>query len=187
MGERDVSGIFLSADERTNQVVVVAPPTRMTEIQDLIAGMDKSPELKTKVYRLKSVSPERVDRLIKTLIGEALAKRAYQAAVDHESQSLIVSATPDVLARLDEMLKELDVPISEAQNPIQFYKLKNTKASDVLGTIGGLLGRSGHGRDSNSKGRGRRKSSGRRHHPGTTGSAGMGTLPRRPPAQGVPV
>lgn len=139
-GNANPSGVFLSADERTNQVVVVAPPTRMNEIEALIAGMDKEPELHTKVYRFKSVSPDRVDRLIKTLLGASLAKRAYQAAVDRDSQSLIVSGTQQVLARLDEMVKELDVPMSQEQNPIQFYKLKNTKAADLLSTISGLLG-----------------------------------------------
>jgi type II secretory pathway component GspD/PulD (secretin) len=175
-GSPALSGIFLSADERLNQVVVVAPPARMTEIQELITGMDKAPELKTKVYRLKSVSPDRVDRLIKTLIGESLAKRAYQAAVDHESQSLIVSATPDVLARLDDMLKELDVPISEAQNPIQFYKLKNTKASDVLGTISGLLGDAGPEGFRTQKGGAGEGAPASASSPGSSGSTGMGTL-----------
>jgi general secretion pathway protein D len=142
-GSATMSGIFLSADERTNQVVIVAPPARVQEIEDLVTGMDKAPELKTKIYRLKSVSPERVDKLIKTLLGPSLAKRAYQAAIDVDSQSIIVSGTDEVLRRLDEMVKELDVPSTREQSPIQFYKLKNTKAADVLGTISGLLGEAG--------------------------------------------
>ncbi|HSU66060.1 MAG TPA: secretin N-terminal domain-containing protein, partial [Tepidisphaeraceae bacterium] len=141
-GNAQLSGIFLSADERTNQIVVVAPPARMKEVEDLITGMDKAPELHTKVYRLKSVSPERVDKLVKNLLGPSLVKRGYQAAIDHDSQLLIVSATPQVHARIDELLKELDVPVTESDNPMQFYKLKNTKAADVLATIGGLVGES---------------------------------------------
>ena len=65
---------------------------------DLIEGMDKAPELKTKVYRLKSITPERVDKLVRALLGASLAKRAYQGAIDHDSESLAVSATPEVHA-----------------------------------------------------------------------------------------
>jgi type II secretory pathway component GspD/PulD (secretin) len=143
-GNATGSGIYLTADERTNQVTVVAPPTRMKDIEELVAGMDKTPDLKTKVYRLKAVSPERVDRLIKSLLGPSLAKRAYQAAIDKDSSSLIVSATADVHQRIDELIKGLDLPAMEAaSNPIQFYKLKNTKASDILATITGLLAEPG--------------------------------------------
>ena len=42
------------------------------------------------------------------------------------------------------MLKDLDVPTTEVQSPIRFYKLKNTKAADVLATIASLYGDSAH-------------------------------------------
>src|SRR5205823_2210218 len=71
-------GIALTADERTNQIVVVAPAERMAEIIGLIEGLDKPLDLVTKVYRLKTVAPERVDKLMKNLLGPA-AKRIYQA------------------------------------------------------------------------------------------------------------
>ncbi len=140
-GTGATAGIFLSADERTNQIVAVAPPARLLDLMALVEGMDKAPSLKTKVYRLKSISPERLDRLVRGLIGPALAKRAYQSVIDQESASLAVSATPDIHARMDDLLKELDVPAADGgQSPIHFYKLKNTKAADVLATISGLLG-----------------------------------------------
>lgn len=139
-GSGAASGIFLSADERSNQIVVVAPPARLKEVTDLIAGMDHVADLKTKVYRFKAVTPDRVDKIIRGLIGPALVKRGYMSVVDADSQTLAVSATPDVLSRLDSLVQELDVPIADAQSPIRFYKLKNTKAADVLSTIGGLLG-----------------------------------------------
>ena len=142
-GSADASGIALTADERTNQIIVIAPPSRMDDVLGLIAGMDTSTQLVTRVYRLKSVTPDRVDRLIKRLIDAPTLKRGYQAGVESDSQLFVVSATATVHARIEELLRELDVPAPQSQNPIQFYKLKNTKAADVLGTISGLLGESG--------------------------------------------
>src|SRR5438874_1772417 len=69
-------GVFLTPDERSNTILVLAPPDRMKEVTDLIAGLDRPVELMTKVYRLRAVSPERIDRLIKDLLGSA-AKRIY--------------------------------------------------------------------------------------------------------------
>src|SRR5207237_2112865 len=105
--------------------------------------------LSNKVYRLKSISPERIDKLVKNLLGTNAAKRTYQGTIDRESQSLVVSATPDVHARLESLVKELDVTVPESQSPIRFYKLKNTKASEVLATISGLYGQSGEAASQN--------------------------------------
>jgi general secretion pathway protein D len=134
------SGVFITPSERANEVIVVAPPARIDDVLTLIAGLDKSPQLQTHVYRLKAVSPDRVDQLIHSLLDPSLLKRGYQAGIDRDSQTLIVSATPAVHERIVDLLKELDVPAPESASPIQFYKLKNTKAADLLSTINDLLG-----------------------------------------------
>jgi len=136
------SGIFITPDERTNQIVIVAPADQMQQVSELIAGMDKVPDLQTHVFHLTSISPDRIDRLVKDLLGSS-AKRLYQATVDRNSQSLVVSATPGVLVRIETLVKELDVPMPAERSPIRFYKLKNTKAADVLATITGLQGDNG--------------------------------------------
>lgn len=143
------TGILLSPDDRVNQLVVVAPADRMKEIVALIQGLDQPIDLPTKVYHFKSISPERIDKLMKNLLGGTAAKRSYQASVDRESQSLIVSASPEIHARLEAMTKELDIAVPESQSPIRFYKLKNTKAADVLSTISGLYGQSGNAGSAN--------------------------------------
>jgi general secretion pathway protein D len=144
-------GVFLAADERSNAVIVVAPAERMKEVTDLISGMDRPVELTTRVYRLRAISPERVDRLVKDLLGNA-GKRIYQSSMDRDSQSLVVSATQTVHERIATLLKDLDVPATAEQSPIRFYKLKNTKAADVLATIGSLLGNEQGGGGPNGQG-----------------------------------
>lgn len=137
------SGISLIADERGNQVIVSASAGRMQEVLDLIAGLDKDPGLETKVYKLKSVSPERLDKLVSQLAGEGAEKRNYRSSIDRDSQSLVVSATPAIHTQIAEVVKEIDVPLVAAQSPVRFYKLKNAKAADVLSTISGLLADAG--------------------------------------------
>ncbi|QOV90980.1 secretin N-terminal domain-containing protein [Humisphaera borealis] len=139
-GGTGVSGISLIADERGNQVLVSAPTGRMAEVLELIAGLDKDPGLETKVYRLKSVSPERLDKLVGRLAGgEGAQKRTYRSSVDRESQSLVITASAQFHAQVAEVVKEIDIPVIASQSPVRFYKLKNAKAADVLSTISGLL------------------------------------------------
>jgi general secretion pathway protein D len=136
-GAATASDVLVTPDERVNQIVVLAPADRVKEVVDLITGMDRAADLVTKVYRLRAASPERIDRLMKDMLGSA-AKRMYQASVDRESQALVVSATPSVLSRLDALIDQLDQPVTAEESPIRFYKLKNTAAVDVLATIEGL-------------------------------------------------
>ena len=99
--------------------------------------------MQTRVYRLKSVAPDRVDSLVKSMLGETSVQREYYSAVDRDAQMLVVSATPRVHEHIAQMIAQMDTPMAQAQNPMQFYKLKNTKAQDVLSTISGLLAEAG--------------------------------------------
>ena len=137
------SGIYLTADDRSNQVVVVAPAGRMEEVTELIARLDRPVALQTRVYHLRSISPDRVDQLVRGTLDPIQLKRGYQATIDRDAQLLVVVAEASILERVDQMVKELDVPEEAASSPIQFYKLRNTKAADVLATIGSLLGDTG--------------------------------------------
>jgi general secretion pathway protein D len=137
------SGVSLIADDRGNQILVAAPPARLAEVLALIAGLDRGPGLQTVVYRLRYVAPERLDKLVLGLVGGDAGRRAYQSSVDRESGSLVAAATPDVHARIAGLVAQLDVPAAEAQSPVRFYKLKNTKAADVLATVSGLLAEAG--------------------------------------------
>lgn len=134
------AGIVITPDERTGQVIVIAPKSRMAEVLEFIHGVDKPLDLTTHVYRLKSIGPDRVDRLVKNLIGAGAVKRAYQSSIDKDSQSLVVSSTDEIHKKIEALLKDLDQPITEGQSPIKFYKLKNTQAADVLATISSLMG-----------------------------------------------
>ena len=144
-GNATASGISLTADEPGNQVIVIAPPARMDEVMQLIAGLDRGPQLDTRVYHLHAVSPDRVDEVVRGLVDPALLKRGYQVQLDHDSQTFVVAATPLVQAEIADLVKQLDVPVPQEASPIQFYKLKNSKAADLLSTIGGLFGDSGSG------------------------------------------
>ncbi len=136
-----MGGIDVSSDDRTNQLVVFGTPERVEEVVELAAGTDVPLGLETRIYALKTASPERVDRLTKQLIGELTSKRLYQSTIDKEANLLVVTATADIHTTVASLAQDLDtVPVTEASSRIRFYKLYHTTAAEVLSTISNLEG-----------------------------------------------
>lgn len=136
-------GLDIIHDERTNQVVIVGTQKRVAEAVDVIQSLDVSLGQTTKVYQFSVVSPSRVDRMLKDLVGPLAAKRLYRSAVDRDSGTLIVTTTDEIHQRLESLKTELDVAGPESQSPLRVYKLFNATAADVLDTIRMLEGDGG--------------------------------------------
>ena len=130
-------------DERTNQLIVIGPPEEVEEAQAIAASLDVPLGLKTQVYQLAIVSPERIDRLAKELIDPVVVERLYRSTVDKEAGLLVVTTTPDIHERIASLQADLDVPAEEAYSPIRMYKLENADAVDVLNTIRAIEGQAG--------------------------------------------
>lgn len=134
------SAVEVTHDARTNQLVLVGPEPQVREASDIARSLDTPLGLETRVYTLKLVSAERVDKLAKEMIGPVAAGRLYRSSIDKEGNLLVVSTTPRLHEQVQALQQQLDVPIAEAESPIRFYKLYNAPAADVLATISALEG-----------------------------------------------
>ena len=131
------------ADVRSNQIIVGGPQGLAAAAEEFLKKLDEPDSAVLKVYRFQSVSPEQADRLFKSLLGQGGNKQAYRSGIDNTSGTLAVLAPQDMHDQLTSLVQQVDVPAQ--QSPIQFYKLKNTVAADVLDTIAGLQDESGEG------------------------------------------
>lgn len=139
----EAADVTVLADERSNQVMVIGAAEPVTEAMGLLQSLDTPLGLETRTYA--TASAERVDRLVKDLIGDATAKRLYKSAVDRESNLLIVTATPEIHQQVETIRKTLDKPADDGQSPVRFYKLENANAVDVIATLQTIEGDSGLG------------------------------------------
>ena len=57
---------------------------------------------------------------------------SYQTTVDTEGNLLIVRASEEVHRQVAKLIANLDTAVDTTESPIQFYKLKNASALDVL-------------------------------------------------------
>lgn len=132
------ASIDVTADERTNQLLVVGSSEDVTEIKQLILRMDVASGLKTEVYPLQSISPERLDRLVKELIGDIEAKTHYRSAIDSEGGSLIVTTTDAIHGRIRALSQQLNTPVPQSQKPVRFYRLKHVSVDELLTILQGM-------------------------------------------------
>jgi general secretion pathway protein D len=122
-------------DERTNQLLVVAPRELTDQILRLAQTLDVPLGVRTEVYSFQFVAAERIDKLVKELIDPLTINRLYRAAVDGNDNLLIVTAPEEIHERIRWLRKEMDIESKRPGSSVQFYKLKNASADEVLATL----------------------------------------------------
>jgi len=132
------SVLEIIAKDRGNRVVLVGAEPGIAYAKKLLESLDVPLGLTTQTYTIKSISPARIDRLARGLVAKEDLDQNYRSVIDEESGLLIVTTTPEYHAEVASIQKNLDIPLIEAQNPVKFYKLENTKAADVLAVIRSL-------------------------------------------------
>jgi len=126
----------LTSEPRTNQIVIISVEGAAAEAEALIKLLDVPTDAETRTYRLVHVAPQRIDRLARDFAGKA---ERYKSTLDAESGLLIVTAPPAVHDYVQTLAAQLDVPPTEEQSHVRFYKLMNTTAIDVLATVRSLV------------------------------------------------
>ncbi len=132
-------------DASGKRVVVAGEKERVEQIMRLLQQLDSGTDFIARVYRLQNISADRIDKLIRGLVSSDEAETAIESTVDEEGNLLIVRAAADVHRQIETLLKELDRPVDSDESPIQFYKLRNANAVDVLYSLLALQQAAGSG------------------------------------------
>ena len=137
--------VALYADDRARRLILMGRPDDVAYALDLLSSIDEPLGTEMRVYRFEVVSPEKIDGLVKKVIGEDAAKRLYQSATDLDTGLLIATTTPEIHEQIDKLRDSLDQAPTDSQSPIRFYKLMNASADEVLSTLQDLEGDTGLG------------------------------------------
>ncbi|MFK7736227.1 MAG: secretin N-terminal domain-containing protein [Pirellulaceae bacterium] len=145
--------VYLVANERSNSVIVHAPPNKMAIIAAFITRVDVRNEnaedfqrlnTRMKVFRLAALSPT---ELVNSLNAMDVLEPATRLQVNEDNNSIIAYASvadqfviQEVITRLDGSEREFDV-----------IQLRRLKADEVAGTIKMLMGADEEEDDSSSR------------------------------------
>ncbi len=127
---------IVDAESRTLIVTTLSRVHR--QIEQFVRQFDLPSDAQTRTYRCAYVSPARIDNIVRSLAAQEQAAGDYRSTVDPEGGLLIVTASPAVHQRIEELKRSLDVSEPSASAPMAFYKLTNTTADQVLATIRAL-------------------------------------------------
>lgn len=147
--------VEVEADGLSNSLIISASKDNLEIIQDLVAKLDAEPEAAEGViqtFTLQHAEAQRVAGMLRTLISQgvyrpgasgaggrgggprASAREALAVATDGPSNTLIVSASPENLVLVKELIRQIDTPENKDFGDIQLYTLKHAKAS-TLATV----------------------------------------------------
>ncbi len=129
------TGVTVMPDVRSNRLVVVGTDEVFREVMDIIDSLDINLGLETKVYTFSYTTPEQIDRLTRSLIGELAAERLYEATIDDDTGFFIVRATATIHEQIESLREAIDKPRPASESPVRFYRLENADAIDVLSTL----------------------------------------------------
>ncbi len=148
--------VSIEVDSLNNTLIVSSNKENLETINDLLKQVDVQPMMAEGVFEtfvLEHADAQRVATLIQSLIQQGLyrpgravtgrsrsrssrsAGEALAVAVDPRSNTLIVSASPENLGVVKEVIRQVDTKDFAQGGDIRFYKLENAQASDIAVTL----------------------------------------------------
>ena len=149
---KSTQNVKLFNDSSDRRVVVAGDLTEVTRVLQLLKQLDTGMGLQTRVYRLRNIAADRVRKLVLGLVSQDDAESTIETTVDPDGNLLIVRAASEIQQQIEILIRELDQAIDSTESPIQFYKLKNAKAVEVLYSLLALQQAAGSGQVSQASG-----------------------------------
>tara|TARA_Y100001933_G_scaffold263472_1_gene324989 strand:- start:53415 stop:55505 length:2091 start_codon:yes stop_codon:yes gene_type:complete len=122
-------------------------------IMQMIKLLDQpTPERQIEVYTLTHAQSKELAQKVKQIMQlkdrtrsrrGSSSSQTVECVSDDRTNQIMVVGTPDQLNDVKALIKSLDIPIPENQNPVRFYKLLHRAAEDVLATLKNIQGDEG--------------------------------------------
>ncbi|NDB74079.1 MAG: hypothetical protein EB141_00265, partial [Verrucomicrobia bacterium] len=145
------SQIKLEPDALNNSLVVSASKENLELIQELVKKLDAEPVIAggvLEVFTLKFADATRVGAMLTSLVQQGLYRPGHlptapknaaadklAVSVDARSNSLFVSASPETMAVVREIVKRLDVQDQGLNSDVRLYQLKHARATTLAAML----------------------------------------------------
>jgi type II secretion system protein D len=140
--------IRLAAIERDNSLAVYATQEGHDRVEEMLKDIDQPQPTNLNLFTLEHVSVEDVEPILSQIVSNITANSRSSTIIPDPSQNgFLVLADPGVLANIEEIIKQLDVPSASKERHI--VGLENVSPSEMvtllqqyLGSGGGTVSRS---------------------------------------------
>lgn len=133
----------LSATGDEARAVLIAPGDELEFWRDLIDRFDTQQPVETRTY----ITPPAVTALeVRSLIEDTAREETprgsgdqWKIVANEVTGTLIITATPSEHARVQELLIELDVPLSATRTQMRSFRVRNRDVGELLQVLSSLL------------------------------------------------
>jgi len=150
-GEQAVS---ITPDPATNSLLIVANQVELEEIDSLLQSLDVPPDMslkpQIKSIKLSHADPWSVQDAVDQLFRQRSRDPREQvtAVADFASRSVVVSAWPEQMSRVEELIRQVDATEADSQQ-VKVINLQNAEADAVARTLNEVFVRSAPRRGGN--------------------------------------
>jgi type II secretory pathway component GspD/PulD (secretin) len=146
--------IDVQPDSLNNSIIVSASKENLDHIKELLEKIDVEPSMENgllQTFTLQFADAQRVSTMLRSLVQQGLyrpgqpvtsagagrqARRdALAVSVDPRSNTLFVSASPENLELVREIIKRVDTKDYTDATNVRIYPLKNARASSLAATL----------------------------------------------------
>ncbi len=147
----DPNRLSVAADAQTNAIIVVGPAPAVAFLDQYVELIDRTPTETPSTLRLYSLALADAADVRNTLrdlfrrrfrnVRDQLGPNAIEPdfAVDARTNTLLVTAAPEQLVEVEQLLKELDRPLNEARQPLRVVELKSATPSEAQRVIEAMV------------------------------------------------
>jgi type II secretory pathway component GspD/PulD (secretin) len=143
--------VHVEADPLGNALIISASPENIELAKDLINQVDAEPlvhEGLIQTFTLKQADAQRAATMLRSLIDQGIyrpgiiangnrrtSRDAIAVTVDQRSNTLIISASPENLMVVKELIKQIDSQNYSEAADIRLFQLKHAKASQLASVL----------------------------------------------------
>jgi len=143
--------VHVEPDPLANALIISASPENLELAKDLIRRVDAEPAVQEgliQTFTLKQADAQRAATMLRSLIDQGIYRPGIAAAgnrrtsrdaiavtVDQRSNTLIISASPENLMVVKELIKQIDSQNYSDAADIRLFQLKHAKASQLASVL----------------------------------------------------
>lgn len=143
--------VTIDEDPLSNALIVSANKENLLLIQELLQKVDVEPSVDggiVQIFTLKNADAQRVATMLRSLVSQGMyrpgmlrpnnagrSREAMAITVDTRSNTLIVSASPENLAVIKEVINQVDSAEYKLEGDIKMYTLQHARASMLATTL----------------------------------------------------
>ncbi|MDP6891920.1 MAG: secretin N-terminal domain-containing protein [Verrucomicrobiota bacterium] len=143
--------VNVESDGLTNSLIVTASNENLELIRELVSKVDIEPTAETSqltIIPLKFADAQRAAAMLRSLVKQGLyrpgttrssiaraSRESIAISVDHATNTLIISASPENLAVVREVVNQIDTENYARSGALKLYQLKHASATRLASTI----------------------------------------------------